>query len=267
MFTLNVNGSTTDSASRYMMFTNAVTFFVGSIEDLGFLFVKSSSSGNNMFEGENGTMEILYSVNFLFIRNDKAVLSGMVVHSDTEFLAANKLTELFNTTSSHPLPVPTNSTYQTDFIVLSRNDSGIATRHALALLLSAKMAADIRVGSDFDDVSQLILLVISKVEVLRDMLSSQTASEVDENNATQISTSNEFHTTVTSKTHLTNTLNTIVEVQSSLTNYNSTSVVSTQDKTASLKISNRIRLYLGIGVIFLFAFFYFIRKKPKQGNP
>ena len=45
------------------------------------------------------------------------------------------------------------------------------------------------------------------------------------------------------------------------------SAIPTEEKmTISLKSFNGIWLYLGIGVILLFAFFYFLRMKRKQRN-
>ena len=72
---------------------------------------------------------------------------------------------------------------------------------------------------------------------------------------------------VTNKPQEINIQNLVVEKKSSLSDDTAPSSVSTEaEKTISLKSFNSIWLYLGIGVILLFAFFYFLRMKRKQRN-
>ena len=61
----------------------------------------------------------------------------MIHYSETEFFAATNLVNLIETTSSSPFPTPINLTYQTDFILLSDYDSGIATKNSSVILLSS----------------------------------------------------------------------------------------------------------------------------------
>ena len=66
----------------------------------------------------------------------------------------------------------------------------------------------------------------------------------------------------------TNALYTTIKNQTlSLEETAPSSVSTEEEKAIPTKSLNRIWLYLGIGVLFLLALFYFIRKKPKQGNP
>ena len=261
MFTFHTNGSTIDSVSRYVQFTNAFTVFIGSMEDIGFSFTQSTYSGDNRFENENDNEEILYSVNFLFNIDDDKVFAGMIVYSDTEFLAANWLMELIRATSSSPFPIPTNTTYKTDFIVLSRVDSDTATGYVPVILLSPHMVADIRVSSETDDISQIALQAISKVEALKNMLSLQNTDGADFGlkKISQVLPSEHQHV---------NASNTIIEKQTPFPEDDVLSAISTEEweEICSPKSSNRACLYFSVSVFLLCLIACFIRKKRKQRN-
>jgi len=170
MSELNANGDTKALTSYDPALTNAVTAFINAVEDDGFLLRPSSLSYRGDTEKKDGTAETVYGVNLFFERNKNSGIAVVIHYSKTDFSAAKNLTKLIKATSSSGRLAPTNSTYRTDFTVLSYNDSGSVTRNASVLLLSSEMAVDIRVGSDTDDISQVLLQVISKIEMLRKAL-------------------------------------------------------------------------------------------------
>jgi hypothetical protein len=160
------------------VFTNAIATFVGAIKDMGFSLRPTSFSCGGWTEERNGVTETISSVNLFFERNNDSGISVTLNYSEAESAAANALRMTILTTSSSGRLPPTNVTYRTSFTVLSYQDSGIAARHTSVLLLSSDMAADIRVSSDKDDVSQDMIQVISKVELLRKTLQEQKAKKL-----------------------------------------------------------------------------------------
>lgn len=170
---LNARADTADFISDTPIFTNAVTTFIDVIKDIGFSLERVSFSCGDRTKGRETATEVINDVNLFFVRNNDSGIAVTFCYSETEFAATRKLTEWRLATSASGRLPPTNSTYRTDFTVLTHQDNGNATRHASVLLLSSDLAADIRVSSDKDDISKDMVKVISEVEVLRKNLRRQ----------------------------------------------------------------------------------------------
>ena len=170
---LNVYGNPKELTLCDPVVTNTVAPFVGAIKEIGFSFRPTSFSCSGHIEERDGVIETISRVHLFFERNNDSGISVMFDYSETEFAAASALTRHLRATSSSGRLPPTNSTYRTSFTALSHQDSGIAARHASVLLLSSDMAADIRVGSEKGDASEILNQVISKVELLHKALKEQ----------------------------------------------------------------------------------------------
>ena len=147
--------------------TNNVSAFISSMEDISFS-LKSYSCGSRI-EKINNTNETINYVDVLLNCSNQKLATIVFFYSQTEFAAANFYTEQIGTTYAAGLP-PTNTTYQTDFTVLSRYNSGIATKHASVVLLSTHLAINVNTSSDDGDSSQDMIQVIKKVEAMRDVM-------------------------------------------------------------------------------------------------
>ena len=165
---VNAHANTTVLTSYDPVFTNAVQTFVNTLENLGFETDRFSYDGHKI--EENGTIKTIYGVNLHFGKDNNTGVSASMGYSETEFYAANIYTNLFvETKSSIGFPL-LNSTYQTDFIVFSREDCDVETKLATIILMSTNMVADITVHSPNNDSSQILTNIIKKIEIMRDSM-------------------------------------------------------------------------------------------------
>ncbi len=170
-FILNANENIKTLALIDPTFTNAIANFVGTMENMGFIKTEASQSGHSI--EENGTTKTIFGTNLTFARDDNKSMSIGIHYSETAFFAANTFTNLLREIASSGLLPSPNTTYQTDFIVLSDYDKGVVTKHASVVLISTNLVAQIKISSDPADSLQDMSQVIKQVEITRDALSAE----------------------------------------------------------------------------------------------
>ena len=173
MIGLNIHANPLDFTSCELVFTNAVNVFINEMQNGGFILKNQSFSSGGQVNNESGVIEILNDTNLFFVNNNIKSTSTIISYSTNEFLAAKSLTGLFLEVAAVGCLPPTNTTYQTDFTVLSWDNCGVATKHAFVFLISTNLVAKINTSSDDGDSSQDMIQVIKKVETMRDALNAE----------------------------------------------------------------------------------------------
>jgi len=168
---LSVHGNDLDLQNFNPIFTNAVATFISEIEKNNFSLTSVKFS-HGQIPKQNNQFDTISGADLLFNNNNHKIISATIEYSETEFTAVQNFMAFVEATYAGGVP-PTNTTYQTDFTVLSDYNYGVATKHAFAILLSTNLVAEVNTSFDDGDSSQDMIQVIKKVETMRDAMSAE----------------------------------------------------------------------------------------------